>query len=218
MAAENFRGAVHHEVCSVSERALEWRWEKGGIYGHPSAAAASKVDDSFQVDDSGEWICRGLNVDELHGSCAGSLHGTFVERIKAMDLDAKAREVLRHHGIDATVNVAAGGKGISRVQESTEDTVEGRQARSERNRAVGAFEFRDLLFEEATRGVAVTWVELTGKFAGTDRAELFSSWVSKGRGARKIWRQGTKRRSRVIAAPVRSMRCHRNVSSMNCAP
>jgi hypothetical protein len=53
--------------------------------------------------------------------------------------------------------------------------------------------------------VAVTWVELTGKLAGTDRAEFFSSWVSKGRGARKIWRQRTKRRSRVLAAPVRSL-------------
>jgi hypothetical protein len=128
MAAKHLRGAVHYEVDPVSERALERRREKGRIYGHPSAATASNVDDSFQVDHSGEWISRGFNVDELHGSFDGSLHGTFVEWIKPTDLNAKSRKVLRHHGINATVNVAAGGEDIPRPQESAEDSMKGGQA------------------------------------------------------------------------------------------
>jgi hypothetical protein len=119
---------MHHKIGPVNERALEWRRQKGRIYGYPSAAPASKVDDSLQVDDSREWICRGFNVDEFHGSFNGSLHGTVVERIKATDLNAKARKVLLHHGIDAAINIAAGSDDIPRLQESAEDSMEGRHA------------------------------------------------------------------------------------------
>ena len=171
VAAHILRGGVGDDVRAQFQRLADRGRSEGVVDDQLAAVLVGDLRDGLQVEDFHQRVRDGLGVQDLRVGLDGRFYGSHVGEVRERRLNAEAGRFVLQVVIDAAVQHWAGYDVIALADVGDDGLQDGRHAGAEDQPGFAAFRLCDHGCRVVRAGVAVSGIDVTGRFLGVDRVE-----------------------------------------------